>query len=192
MTYEDEVNEEEVAQGVGLPSIALGEAVPPIEQESLLDQLRKKREEVTENNTCFIPIPGYDAYPPILVAKYGILDGKELDNIGRKVARETKDRWQRNILAAMDVLIACCQGMYVDHQNGEEPEPLTMNGEPIIGYSADLAQALQFNATTARQVVSGVFASNDLALMQHNVRLSMWMGNTSRRIDEDVFSAGEV
>lgn len=189
--HEEEMDAQEAAEAAGLPGLATGE-VAPTGQESLLDQLRAKREEVAGSNTCFIPIPGYDGDPPVMMAQYRVLDGKELDNIGRKVARETKDRWDRNVLAAMDVLIACCQGMYVDMQNGAEPQQMTLNGVPIAGYNQDLAQALQFQAETARQVVMGIFVNNEVALMQHNVRLSMWMGNTSRRIDEDVFAAGEV
>lgn len=189
--FEDEVSEEEAAEGVGLPGLAAGE-VAPTEQQSLLDQLRKKREDVAENSTCFIPIPGYDRDPPILLAKYKVLDGHQLDLIGRRVQRETKDRWDRNVLVAMDIMIECCQGMYIDMENGEEPQPMTLEGQPIAGYNEQLAQALQFEAGSARQVVMGVFVNNDVALMQHNVRLSLWMGNTSRRIDEDMFAAGEV
>lgn len=158
--------------------------------ESLFEQLREKRAEAQAGKETLIPIPGYDREPPILMAKYRVLDGDVINKIARKVNQETRDQWDRQMLAAMDGMIAACVGMYVDLQDGNEPQQMTKNGLPIMGYTAELAEALEFAASSAREVVRGVFVSNDVAIMQHNIRLSMWMGNTSRKIDEDIF-AGE-
>jgi len=188
MTYSETPDETDETVIAGLPEMALGEAAPVTEQTSLFDQLRKKRQEAEEGKVTFIPIPGYDANPPILLARYRVLDGKEIDVIGRKVNMETKDRWERGILAAIDSMIACCNGMYYDELEGEGPQPMTVGGSPITGYTPDLARALDFPANSAREVVIGVFVSNEMAIMQHNVRLGLWMGNTARKVDEDIFS----
>lgn len=172
---------------VGLSEIATGEAAPPA-NESLLDQLRKKREEATANKEVYIPIPGYDREPPILVAKYRVLEGDELNRMGRKVQAETRDPWDRQILAAIDGMISACVGMFIDLQDGSEPQPMTKDGQPVAGFSPELAAGLGFQANNAREVVLGVFVGNEIAIMQHNVRLSLWMGNTSRKIEEDIFS----
>jgi hypothetical protein len=166
----------------GNPALAATETE---EASSLLEGLRQRRSELSETKEVLIPLPGYDREPPILMAKYRLLEGHEIDAIGRKVVRETKDRWDRQIIAAVDTFINACEGMYISMGNGKEPEPLTMNGDPVAGYNQDLARALKFDADTAREVVMGVFAGNDVAIMQHNVRLSLWMGDTTRRIDED-------
>ena len=62
----------------------------------------------------------------------------------------------------------------------------TNEGIEIRGYNPDLAAALELQGTeTARQVVFAVFANNEAAIMQHNVKLSLWMSNTSRKVDDD-------
>lgn len=154
--------------------------------ESLFDNLREKRTELGKNQTIILPIPGYDNDPPVLMAKYRLMTGKELEDIAQRVSRQTKDRSQRQILAAVDTFINCCEGIYVDLEDGEGPKPLSnLQDQPIRGYNQDLADTLQFPAENARQVVFGIFADNDIAIMQHNVRLGLWMSNTSRKVDDD-------
>jgi hypothetical protein len=189
VSYEEteEIEELQSEEVPGLPSIAQGEAAPNGQNSSLFEQLREKRAEAAAGTETFIPIPGYDSEAPVLLAKYRVLDGKELDTIGRKVQKQTKDRWNRQILAAMDSCIAACEGMYIDMLDGSEPQPLTFNEIPILGFTGELAQALQYEATNAREVFSGLFLGNEVAMIQHNVRLSLWMGNTSRKVDQDMF-----
>jgi hypothetical protein len=157
---------------------------PGGQPDSLLGVLREKRKELSENKQTYIALPGYDKEPPILMALYRLVDGPEIDKIARKVRSEVKDNWQRQVLSAVDLFITACEGMYVDVDDGKGPQPMTMNGEPIMGYNEQLAEALQIESTTARQVVFGVFADNDVAIMQHSVRLGMWMGDTTRNVDE--------
>jgi len=158
-------------------------AVQDERNESLLDNLQRKRADLATKET-YIHIPGYDKDPPILLAKYRLVEGKELDMLGDKVTRETKNKWDRQVLAAVDTFITCCEGMYVDHGDGE-PKPMTLEGEHIWGYNEQLATALNFEAKTAREVVFGVFVNNEIAIMQHNMMLSRWMSNTSRQVDDD-------
>jgi hypothetical protein len=158
----------------------LGENTP----DNVLDLLKEQREQVRQNTEVTIPLPGYDQEPPILLARYRLLEGPELERIASKVERETKPRWNRVVLSSVDTFIAACTGMYVDINGDGNPVPMTLGGEPIPGYNDDLAQALGFKTQNAREVVFGVFASNEMAIVEHNAKLSRWMGNTARRVDQ--------
>ena len=175
-------------ESVDVPLDQLGETAGNNNKpsESIFENLRDKRTELGKNQTIILTIPGYDNEPPVLMAKYRLMTGKELDDIANRVSRETKDRSQRQTLAAVDTFITCCEGIYYDMMDGEGPIPFpSLNDMPVMGFNQDLADALQFPAETSRQVVFGIFADNDIAIMQHNVRLGMWMSNTSRKMDED-------
>ena len=155
--------------------------------QSLLEGLRQKNRDL-QNKETYINIPGYDDAPPIMKAKYRLLEGKEIDDIMTKVMKEVKGNWDRQVLSAVDMFIAACEGMFVDIGDGaEEPYQMKTNeGTEILGYNPDLAAALELQGTeTARQVVFAVFANNEAAIMQHNVKLSLWMSNTSRKVDDD-------
>jgi hypothetical protein len=160
--------------------------------DDLLDQLAAKRQEVAENKETFIPIPGYDREPPILLARYRLLDGPEIQRLTTKVMRETKNKWDRNMNMAVDTFIAACTGIYVDlGDSGSAPQPLQYQKQPVTGFNADLAAALRFadkiaDPNLARNVVFGLFANNDVAIAQHNAMLNRWMGNTSIDITQEM------
>jgi hypothetical protein len=151
----------------------------------VLGSLRQQRAELTEQTSKMIAIQGYEN--PILLAEYRLIDGTELSRISRKVSKQSRDQWQRNIFAAMDTLIAGCTGFFVDLNQGEGPIPLTLNGNHITGYTPELATALGFEASTARLVVSEVFANNELAIAAHSMRYQRWLGNTNAEVDLDFF-----
>jgi len=180
----------EVPEEAAVPATAMVEDESGGQPDSLLGALREKRREISENKETFITIPGYDSGPPVLMANYRLVEGPEIDRIARKVRQETRDNWQRQVLAAVDLLIAACQGMYVDLDDGNGPVPMTLKGDPIPGFTNELAIALEFDAQTARQVLFGLFADNDVAIMSHSARLGAWMSDTSRNVDEDFL--GEV
>jgi hypothetical protein len=160
--------------------------------QSLLDVLAQRKKEQQEATEVYITIPGYDKPPIILAAQYRLLEGKEIDEIGRRVTSQTKDRWQRQVFAAVDTFIAACTGFYYQEEgdSADTWKPLTLNQVLIPGYTNELAQALRFEATTAREVAFGLFGGNDVAIMQHNVRLSIWMGDTTRDVNQELL--GEV
>jgi hypothetical protein len=175
------MSDHEAEQVIG-PEMVQPEEAP----DSLLESLRARRKEQVESNETFITLPGYDKRPPYLKAQYRLLEGKEVDIIARKVMAETKDSWQRQILTAVDAFIAACTGLYYDEDDGKGNQPMTYRGETIMGYGPDLAAALEIEgAETARACVFGVFADNDMAIMQHNVKLSLWMSDTTRKVDGD-------
>jgi hypothetical protein len=164
-----------------LGDVALGE----VEPQSVLDLLRQKREEISENTTADLPVPGYNNSPPVLYIRYHLIDGPTIERIGKKVMRQTKDRWDRQILAAMDTMIEAVEGFYIDMEDGSERRPLTLHGDHITTFGPEIQEALGFEAQNARDTVRKLFGDNDIALAGHNVLLSRWMGNTTAEINED-------
>jgi len=174
----------EYEQQVPVQQVVSGEAEAP---SSTLESLRRKREALTENRTVDLAVPGYDKEPPALYIRYNLLQGPEIDRITRKVMRETKDRWDRQVLSSIDAMIAACEGLYIDWDDGTGRQPLTLNGDHILNFGPELAQALGIqDAGSARAIVREVFGNNDVALAQHNIQLSRWMGNTASEVDEEL------
>ena len=148
---------------------------------NLLDQLRAERKESMEDVSTFIQVPGYEQIP--MFVQYKMMDGHDIERISRKVARQTRDRWNRALMVAIDVMIAAATGVYVEY--GGEMKPLTYNRQPITGYTPELAQCLDFKAETAREVVIGTFQNKDLHITNHSMRLQRWFGDTSANLDEE-------
>lgn len=163
---------------------------------SIGDQLAAKRKNISENRETYIPIPGYDREAPILLARYRLLEGPELSRIGDKVRRDSKNKWERQIHAQIDMFVAACLGLYVDLDDGNPPKPLTYEGEPVMGFNEDLAKALGFRSelpdpATARSVVYGLFVKNDVAISTHGYMLNRWFSDTSLDVSQE-FSEGNL
>lgn len=167
------------------PITAVDLAEQQVEPDSVVDLLRRKREEVADAKTVDIAVPGYNNSPPILLIRYHLIDGPTMDRIGRKIMRQTKDKWSRQVFAAIDTMIEAIEGFYVDMQDGSEVRPLTLHGDPVTTFGPELQEVLQLEAQTARETVQELFNHNDVALASHNVQLSRWMGNTTGEVDEE-------
>jgi hypothetical protein len=170
--------------------------VPVVQTEeqpdNLLSVLAGKRKELSENKETFLPVPGYDKEPPLLLIKYRLLDGTEIDKLGNKIRREFKGRWDRTLYAAVDIFIAACGGIYVDLGEGDPPQQLKVKGQPVTGFTRDLAEGLDFvdridNPDRARDVVFGLFANNDVAITGHYFLLNRWMGDTTIDVQEEMY-----
>jgi len=173
------------------------EALAEKEPENLLEQLAAKRREISDTREVDIPVPGYDTEPPLLLIRYRLLDGHELTQIGIRIRRQQKgDRWMRALNAALDTFIAACVGIYVDLGEGDV-QPLTYKGEPIHGFTPELAEALQFEddlpeRASTRHIVMGLFANNDVAVTQHSYILNRWFQNTSLDINQEMLLEGNL
>lgn len=174
----------------GVASVAAsGDETP----ENLVDQLAAKRKVISETKETFIPVPGYDQQPPLLLARYRLLDGPELSRLGDKISREVKGRWERQIYASIETFIAACVGFYIDKGDGK-PVPMVHDGSPVTGYTVALAEALQYrdeipdgpDHVVARAVAFGLFVNNDVAISEHAFRLNRWFSNTSIDVSQDL------
>ena len=161
------------------------------DEASLLDVLAAQRKELSENRETEISIPGYERGGFALFARYRLLSGPELEAIMRRVQKEYKKQYDRNLYGSVDVFIEACLGFSVEMPDGDR-RPLTYQGAPIIGYNEDLAAALRFEPAPnprerSRSIVFGTFGNNVVAIGQHNLSLGRWMGNTNIEIDEEIF-----
>lgn len=167
------------------------QALEPDQGSSLLDQLAAKRQAVNDTKETFIPLPGYDKNPPILLAKYRLLDGTEIARVADKTRTEFRNRWERQIYSAVDIFTVACIGIYYDLEEGEGPQPLTVQGVPVMGFTSDLAEGLKFadkleDPNDQRQVVFGLFGNNDVMIGQHSFALQRWFGDTTQEVTSDL------
>lgn len=158
-------------------------------QPSLIESLRKQRETLAEDRSTLIPIPGFEN--PGLLVEYHLLDGHDLEGIQRRIFRSTKDRWERQLYTAVDVMIEAASGVYFT-QNGGAPQPLIGSSErQITGYTTELAEMLGLQgAESARMVVIGTFAGRELAIARHSLRLQAWMSGENVDVDEEFLGEG--
>lgn len=179
-----EVEEGDLTLGEVAEHAANGSGLPE-QNGSLLDALAQQRDDLATNRDVFLGIPGYERPEMTLIAKYRLLDGEEISRIGTRVQRQfsKKQFYERNLFAAIDIMIAACEGLYVEMPDGGKIQ-LENGGTKIVGYNQDLAEALRFTdeidaQQPARSVVLGLFANNIVAIQQHSILLGRWMGDTS-------------
>src|SRR5262252_4449429 len=141
---------------------------------SLMDTFRQEYAELAETKTAMISVKGYERTG--LQIKYRLpSSGKELDAIARKIQREVKDPYSRNLYIAMDTMITLCEGLYVQPEGVEEPVMLDPENTGIpCQFDGTLAGMMGMNGevNTARQVVKHLFGNNDMAVLGHAERLS--------------------
>lgn len=160
---------------------------------SLVDTFKQELQELAETKTVMIPVRGYERTG--LQVKYMMPEnGKQLDAIARRVNREVKDTYSRNLFTAMDTMSTLCDGLYVQPEGVPEPVMLDPNetGMPCH-FDVTLAELMGMNGTSgsARQVIKRLFGNNDMAVMSHAERLSRWLQNTKADLDVEFWQVGE-
>lgn len=159
--------------------------------QSLAEQLRAKRTEIAETRDTLIPITGYNE--PVLMAKHRLMDRQEIERIGKRVVKETKDRGERNMRILCDQIINSAVGFYF--QRATDPEPLPLedeHGEYITRWD-QLATYLGWDLAqggTARGALYFIFGDNEFAIGQFGILLNRWMGNTSFEVDSELLGEG--
>lgn len=167
--------------------------VEPFEKEpSIVDQLKQEYEELTNNRTTHIAIPGYERIG--LTALYHLPEnGKMIDRIARQVAKDYKDTYSRNLYTAIDMMLEFCDGLYVQPSNASEPVTFDpdLSGVPCK-FDARLCEALGWtDVKGARQTVSKLFGGNQLAILDHAEKLNRWMRNTKTDLTAEYWETGE-
>ena len=159
--------------------------------QTMMDKLRAEREAETPDHAD-INIPGYrDQF----VARYHVVPGKVVAELGKRAQRQFSEQHEQNIWATVDLLIAANIGLYFRNFDEEDPEkqlvPIDPDhevGDPMVApvtYSnPGVAEFLHLSAETARDLVYQVFGENDAAIMAHGMLLTRWMADTSKEVDE--------
>jgi hypothetical protein len=165
-----------------------GEAQGP---QSLHEQLRAKREEIAETRDTLIGIIGYTE--PLLLTRHGLMDRVEVEQIGKRILRETKDRGERNMRLVCDQIINSTKAFFF--QRATDIEPILLedeHGTPIERWD-QLATYLgweQAGNGTARAALYFVFGDNEFAIGQYAIKLNRWMGNTAYDVDTELLGEG--
>jgi hypothetical protein len=160
---------------------------------SVLDLLKQDHDEIAASSEVFIRVVGYDKSG--LQVKYRLPESGELATIGKKIERQHKDMFARNLYIAMDTMIALCEGIYVQPEGVEEPVGLDFeeSGEPC-GFDERLAVHLGMDgetSITARDVVRRVFDNRDFAIISHAEKLNRWLVDAKADVDKEFWEVGE-
>lgn len=147
------------------------------EMQSVIGRLRERRVELAKERRKIMEIPGYGGD---LYVEYRALTWDEIQAISKRVQKEKMG--DRVLLGSMDTLIASCTQMLI--KVNDKLKPLSETEEPIR-YDEELATALGFSASTAREAIQGTF-DNDLAIISQAMELSKWMEGERQEVDEQL------
>jgi hypothetical protein len=150
------------------------------DQPSILEQLAAARQDAADNQTVDIDLPGYNG---ALVARYGLIDQTDLAKIAKRVRKQYKKQEQQVLAMSCDILITACEGLMYRNDEGEL-DTISKDGETLNYHNA--GSFLKFEATSARDSVIQVFAGNEIAVIDQQVRLSRWMRNTGVDVQSDL------
>jgi hypothetical protein len=142
--------------------------------ESLFDALRAKRQEIADSREVYLTIPGYE--DTNLKVKHTLLERRDIEDIGRRVLRETKNRGERNMRILMDQIIRSTEGFFIAGEDGSYDPLPSMNGDDsaVIGWD-QFAEGLGEHFDTARQAVFYAFGNNEFAIADYGVKLNRWV-----------------
>jgi hypothetical protein len=163
---------------------ALEQDVETTEQPlSLADELAADRARLgEERDPLDLPLPGYGDK---LVARYRVLDGKELRKLSQRQRQMAlqKDK-QAEVKGMCDTLAAACVGFFTTR--GDKLVALEDAGMPELAgvevpvrYDRNLAKATRIEidqTTLVREIVRQVFGGDkDLLLLAHYRDVDLWM-----------------
>lgn len=158
------------------------EVVTELEQRNLLGRLRERRQKIgADREPEQWDFPGQEGE---LVVQYRYVELEDSSRASADLA-QVKVVARRNLLAACDTLIACCDEFFIKVP-GEGLKSLSMDGTPIR-YDDRLASALGFEAPTkgsiARSICRLAF-NNDYALIRHAMAVARWLETGRKESDQ--------
>lgn len=162
----------------------------PAQPESIQQRLQRARQDIAENRTYDIDIPGYDGN---LYGRYKLLDGPALNRIAQNVTKTIKDKAERGMAASIDTLVTACVEMRVRDGGRDLSLAEVIGEEEPVRYDMRLAEFLDFHTDlgehpSARSVLRATFVGNDVAIGAHNQRLSRWMMGNGVSVDEELLA----
>jgi hypothetical protein len=148
------------------------------ERATLLATLRGKREAAKADHYLDLDIPGYDG---LLVARFRPFP---IEKTERKMAEFQRNIGKQPVLlkAACDTLIDACEQVMVKKPDWEEPRPLDDEAIPPIAFDERLAQMLGYETSSARQVITGLFPTEQAVLSMNN-KVTSWMQDVTQDVD---------
>jgi len=167
--------------------VVSGEANAP---ESLMDQLRARRKEIAETRDTFLVIPGYEETG--LVVKHRLMERHEVEAIGKRVFRQTKDRGERNMRILVEQLIDSTSGFFKSGDNGSPPKELLDKNEefPVVNWSQLASQIGWDGEGGETSALYFMFGNNEFSIGQYGILLNRWMSNTGLDVDLEYLGEG--
>lgn len=162
---------------------------------NLMEQLRAQRQEALDDTSVDLPLPSNIYSDPIVLVRYRMVDARETQRIMKKVQRQTKGEYERNLYTTMDTLITACEGIFVlpaDAEPGDKPQPLTLNGEGPLLFDERLAEWMGIEAQSARQTLLEFFANKETAIMVTGAKLARWQAGEDPATISDEWMLGEA
>jgi hypothetical protein len=168
------------------PGLDHDDETPVPQKASHFERLKTRRERIGSEKTRDFIIPGYAGE---LLARYRLLEWQTIRNVIKRMEKSKGIGDIRELYAQCDTLIIACEGLYYkDFSGGKngsgELKPLMDDHDNHLRYDIDLARMMEFEATTARQVVLLLF-KNDLAIAAHHGEVVEWMQGASPEADEE-------
>lgn len=151
---------------------------------SVLDRLRARRAELQSERTEVFEIPGYNG----LRGRYGIVEWDFLKKVAKRTEKSKHPR--KELYAIVDTLIESCKGIEVFDGSDWKPMHEVFGGDQVVRYDANLAEALGYPATSAREAVFGLFPS-DIAMTAHMAEVDEWMKGASEEEDDNLMGESE-
>lgn len=144
------------------------------------DNLLASRREHLAARHLDLPVPGYDR----VFVRYGVVDPEWFARRwkARKASAKSEPAWE--YLLNVDLLIACCKGIYLVTDEGKQIGADGSDGEWPT-FSHGLADLLEVEPAPVTGVVRALFASAPLAVGEHADRLIEWSGARRRDADEE-------
>lgn len=162
---------------------------------SPLAALRERRESLRRDRHLDLEVPGWDG---LLVARYGPPEPGAMTRYAEQatiLARENRD--DAALVASTDILVGLCREILTRGDDGDLVSLAELAGESdAIRYDERLAEHLGYEATSAREVVWGVFPQHpdgralDYVVQAHANEVVSWLSRVDEEADDVL--AGEA
>jgi hypothetical protein len=155
---------------------------PESARSTLLTTLRAKRDALKADHYLDLDIPGYDG---LLVARFRPFPIEKSEAKAKQLQKLQAANAPVLLKSACDTLVDACEQLMVRTETGGEPKPIDPDADLPIAFDSRAAEMFGFQATTARQVVIGLFGTEQ-SIVAMSVEVSRWMTTLKRETDEDL------
>lgn len=146
---------------------------------SILDRIGALREEQRSEKHLDLAVP---ALQELVWLRFRVIPFQQTQSMAKRLQKEKLA--DDALVGATDTLIAACEQVMVREQPDAELRAIDPAAATPIRLDSQLAELLKLDASTAREVVYRLF-ENDYAIVQMAIKVSRWMADTSKEVDDD-------
>lgn len=154
-------------------------ADPPVGRQSIRDRIRAERDELVQQDSLDLLVPGYTS----LGIRYRALPDREMEKFSEKV-----NKTKAGIRAGCDLLAAACVCVLVRPQEDGALEPLEDDDGTPLRFDEAFAEFMGIETNRVREIILQTFSvgGQTLAHMEHALALQQWMGGKLDKIDPEL------